>query len=389
MKKTSLSIVLLSAAILTACGDNEETNEQNNQTNQNENTEAGDNSSEEADADSDPIVVKTTLFPLEDFANKIGGEAVEVENIVPVGADAHTFEPTSQQMIQAAEADLFVYNGAGFEGFVDQLEETLTSQEVEMLEASAGVDLISYEHAQEDNDEENHGHNNENNHDDEENHSHNNENNQDHEHNNENNHNHDEEENHAHNNDNAHDHEDDGDDHAHGDEDPHVWLDPERAVYLAENIKDAFVEARPEQEELFTENFEELAADLEALHESFQEELSETSKDTIVVSHAGYGYWEEQYGIQQHGIAGLSPTNEPSIRQIEDTIAMMEDNEINYVLFEQNIPENITEVVRDEVGAESLSLHNLEALTEEDLENEEDYFSLMEQNLETLTEALQ
>ncbi|WP_158234775.1 metal ABC transporter solute-binding protein, Zn/Mn family, partial [Pseudomonas sp. 2995-1] len=65
------------------------------------------------------LKVYTTLFPLEDFTNKIGGEHVEVYNIVLVGADAHTFEPTANQIIDIASGDLFIYNGVGFEGFAE------------------------------------------------------------------------------------------------------------------------------------------------------------------------------------------------------------------------------------------------------------------------------
>jgi zinc transport system substrate-binding protein len=65
------------------------------------------------------------------------------------------------------------------------------------------------------------------------------------------------------------------------------------------------------------------------------------------------------------------------------------ENELEYVLFEQNIPAKVADVVKDEVGAEALYLHNLEALVAEDMENGEDYFSLMRRNIEALGTALQ
>jgi zinc transport system substrate-binding protein len=377
MKKTTISFAVLSAVFLTACGAG---NDEGNQTENN----AANNASEENEAQAsseDSVTIKTTLFPLEDFAEKIGGDAVEVENIVPLGADAHTFEPSSNQVIEISEADLFIYNGAGFEGFVEQIKDTASSQDVEMLEAAEGIDLIGYNHGHDDENND-HGH-------DDNNHGHNDENN-DHGHD-DNNHGHNDENNDHGHDDNDHGHNDENNDHGHdhGEGDPHVWLDPERAGELAENIKEALIDLRPEEEEQFTANYEELVSELEDLHEQYSETLADTNKDTIVVSHAGYGYWEEQYDIQQHGIAGLSPENEPSIQQLEETIQLMEDQDLNYVLFEQNIPANIAETVRDEAGAEALELHNLEALTEEDVENGEDYFSLMEKNLETLTTALQ
>ncbi|TMW74111.1 ABC transporter substrate-binding protein [Alteribacter natronophilus] len=421
---TAFSSMLAASAFLAACGTDEDVNDQG-QTDDSDDETA-------SDEDVDPLSVYTTLYPLEDFAVKIGGEHVEVENIVPPGADAHTFEPTAQQMISVADGDLFIYNGAGFEGFTDMISEILEGENVEILEAAHGIDLIDYhhdhdhdhgheddhdhsheedEHGHEDDhdhghEEDDHGHEDDHDHgheeddhghEDDHDHSHEED---DHGHEDDHDHGH-EEDDHGHEDDHDHGHEEDdhghedddhghdhSHDHDHGDEDPHVWLDPIRASELAENIKDALIDLRPEAEEYFTENFETLREDLEELDEEYQEMADNKDRDTIIVSHAGYGYWEERYGIQQVGIAGISPTNEPSIQQLEETIAYAEENNINYVMFEQNIPTNIAETVRSEIGAEDLWLHNLEALTEEDLENDEDYFSLMRRNLEVLETAL-
>ncbi|UCZ52604.1 zinc ABC transporter substrate-binding protein [Bacillus shivajii] len=413
MKRFSIifSSMLIASTFLAGCGQSEEEQVEES---------AGEETKEEVVEEIEELEIFTTLFPLEDFANRIGGEYVNVQNLVPVGADAHTFEPTANQMIDIADADLFIYNGAGFEGFADRIKETVDSHDVKVITAADGIDLIDYDHDhdhghghEEDDHDHDHGHGHEeDDHDHDHDHDHDNghgheEDDHDHDHDNghgheEDDHDHDhdnghghEEDDHDHDHDNGHGHEEDdhdhdhGHDHAHGDEDPHVWLDPIRAIELAENIKLALIELRPEAEEEFTTNFEELKGELEKLDEEFVEFSNEMTKDTIVVSHAGYGYWEDRYGIHQVGIAGISPTNEPSISQIQDIIAQMEENHIEYVMFEQNIPVSIAETVRDEVGAEALWIHNLESLTEEDVEAGEDYFSLMRSNIETLKTALQ
>lgn len=71
---------------------------------------------------------------------------MEVENIVPVGADAHTYEPTPQTMIDVAEADAFIYNGASLEPFADKITSAVEDYDVVTLEASAATDLIAREH---------------------------------------------------------------------------------------------------------------------------------------------------------------------------------------------------------------------------------------------------
>lgn len=69
--------------------------------------------------------IYTTIFPLQDFSEKIGGKYVQVENIVPTGSDAHSFEPSTKTMIKISEGDAFVYLGTGIEGFTDAVIEAV------------------------------------------------------------------------------------------------------------------------------------------------------------------------------------------------------------------------------------------------------------------------
>lgn len=335
-----LAIMLVLSTFLVACGGKVEETPKDTEVN-------GDLEEKEI------LQVYTTIYPLMDFTKKIGGEHVAVTNIVPAGADAHSFEPTPKTMVDVSNADLYIYNGSGIEGFADAAAEVLKSGTVKILKASEGIDLIAVEYGNEED-----GHEND-----------------------EDGHDEDQEK-------NAEDHGDE-DHEQNGEEDPHVWLDPIRSIELAENIKNALVELMPDAEGEFESNFAILKQQLEALDEKFKVMAAETSRDTMIVSHAGYQYWTDRYGIKQVGIAGISPTNEPSIKQMTEVIEFAKKHEINYIIFEQNIPTNITETVRLQVGAEALLLHNLEAINQDDIDNNEDYFSLMEKNIETLRTALQ
>lgn len=60
---------------------------------------------------------------LADMVATVGGERVEVSAIVGPDADAHVYEPTPSDARRLAEADLFVVNGLGFEGWMERLVE--------------------------------------------------------------------------------------------------------------------------------------------------------------------------------------------------------------------------------------------------------------------------
>lgn len=106
------------------------------------------------------------------------------------------------------------------------------------------------------------------------------------------------------------------------------------------------------------------------------------------MSHAAFGYIAGNYGLTQIPVAGLNSQSEPSQKELAEIVALAKKHQIKYILFEQNVSSKLASVIQQEIGAESLILHNLSVLTEDDIKNNEDYFTLMEKNLKTLEKAL-
>ncbi|EGA90676.1 Zinc-binding protein adcA [Planococcus donghaensis MPA1U2] len=308
--------------------------------------------SEEAqsiDNDDSKLQVYTTVYPLTYFTERIGGDFVEVQSIYPAGSNEHTFEPTQQDMIKLADADLMFSIGLGLEGFIDNAKKTLENENVEFvatadqitdedLEAALGhqeetheEDVVEDEHAEE-----------------------------------------------------AESH----DDHDHGSTDPHVWMSPVLSQKLVESIKDSLVKADPENAEVYESNYTELIIELENLDRSFDSLAERVSKDTFFVSHAAFGYLSEPYGFKQIAIAGLNSQNEPSQKELTEIVDLAKEYDLQYIVFEQNVSSNLTKVIQKEVGAEAIEMHNLGVLTQENIDNEETYFTLMEKNLQVLETIL-
>lgn len=297
----------------------------------------------------DILNVYTTVYPLQFFTEEIGGNFVQVETIYPPGADEHTFEPSQKDMMNLADSDLFFYVGFGLEGFVNKAKESLKNEHVTMVAAGESTSLEVGEQ-----DEEHAGANEE-------------------EH---------EEEEHVEAN-------EEEDDHAHSDIDPHLWLDPLYAKEMANAIKEELVKKLPEQQDELESNFQALSKKLDQLDSQFQELIASSDNKQIIVSHAAYGYWESRYGIEQISISGLSSTSEPSQRELEKIIKEAQKLDTKYIFFEQNVKSTLTEIVQQEIGAEPLILHNLSVRTDDDLKQNRDYFSIMEDNIEALHKAIQ
>lgn len=289
-----------------------------------------------------PLQVYASFYPLYDFAQKIGGDAVEVHNIMPPGAESHDFEPTPKDMVALAEADLFIYNGSGFEAWAEKAIETLDGEKTNVVNTTEQLDLMTNEESGHVHGEENHDHDGE----------------------------HGEE------------------DHGHGTFDPHVWLDPNLAKQQAEMIKDALVEIDPDNAETYEANFTELAGQFDELDQKLRDVTANAERKEIVVSHAAFGYLTHQYGLEQIAVSGLSPSDEPSQKELQAIVEFAKEHNVNYIMFETLVSSKVADAVKNEVGAEALTLNPLENLTKEEMERGEDYFSIMEQNIQNIEKAL-
>lgn len=65
--------------------------------------------------------VVTTFSILADITREIGGDDIQLTNLVGADADAHVFEPAPVQVRAVLEADLVIANGLGFEPWLERL----------------------------------------------------------------------------------------------------------------------------------------------------------------------------------------------------------------------------------------------------------------------------
>ena len=284
-------------------------------------------------ADDGRLRVLTSFYPMYDFACKIGGDCIDVINMVPSGTEPHDWEPSTNDLKNLEKADVFIYNGADMEPWADDLLVS-RSDTLHVVEASENVELRTTDG--------------------------------EHEH--------------------AHEHE--GADHHHGDFDPHVWLDPENAKIEMEAIRDALCAADPENSTVFQSNYEKYAAELDALDAEFREKLAPLPNRTIVVAHEAFGYLCDAYGLTQVGIEGLSPDSEPDPGRMAEVIDFVRDHSISTIFFEELVSPKVAEAIASETGAQAKMLSPLEGLSDEQAAAGADYFSVMHDNLAALMEAL-
>lgn len=93
-------------------------------------------------ADYSRLRVVTSFSILQDLVTTLGGDHVSVVNLVGENSDAHTYQPKPSDAIAIASADLVVFNGLAFEGWMARLIEN-SGYKNQQLIASLGVDAIT------------------------------------------------------------------------------------------------------------------------------------------------------------------------------------------------------------------------------------------------------
>jgi zinc transport system substrate-binding protein len=294
------------------------------------------------------LMVLAGFYPLEFVAARVGGDRVSVSSLTPPGVEAHDLELAPRDVAGIGDADLVVY----LEGFQPAVDEAVSQEAPDTsfeVGAVADLDVEAGEHSHEGTDEEH------------------------------------VEDDHAAKEHAEDDHADEthaDDDHASEGTDPHFWLDPTKLARVAEGTADRLAGLDPEGEQGFRDNAAALVAELEALDEEMTTGLSSCETRTMVVSHEAYGYLAARYDLEQVGISGLTPDDEPSAAQMAELVAFVRDNDIRTVYYETLVSPDVADTIAAEAGVETAVLDPIEGLTDDSQGT--DYLEIMRANLANL-----
>ena len=280
--------------------------------------------------DNGKINVYTTVFPVYDFTRNIGKDKININYVVPPGVEPHDYEITPKLMKDIQNSDLLIKNGLGLDSFADKIE---SENKLQIVDASEGIKPLTYNEEQ--------------NHENEGNNSHN-----------------------------------------HGQYDPHVWLNVDLAMKECENIKNALIKADEKNKDFYEKNYNEYIEKLKKLKSDYDKNLKDKKNKSIIVSHGAYGYLCDEYKINQISITGISPNQEPSLSKISEISNYAKKNNIKYILFDGLVNPNVAKTIADEANIKTTVLYSIDNISKKDFDNNKDYISLMNKNLETLNLVL-
>lgn len=284
-----------------------------------------------AAAGADPIPVVASFYPLYEFAVRIGGQHASVRILVPAGAEPHDYEPTARDVADLMAAKMLVYNGAGFEPWVEKVVPSLPGAVVK-VNATAGLPLVEADAEGEPNRR--------------------------------------------------------AAENRKAGFDPHVWLDPVLARQQADNILMGFLQADRDHRTAYERNASELKADLGALDARYRQTLQSCRRKVFITNHAAFGYLASRYGLTMLPVSGLSPETEPSPARLKEIVRLARQHGVRIIYFETLVSPRVAETIAREIGAQTRVLNPLEGLSPEEQRRGATYVRVMDENLRALADGL-
>lgn len=243
-----------------------------------------------------PLQVVTSFSILGDFTQAVGGDAVQVTNLIGPGVDAHTYDPAPADLVVLESADVIVENGLGFEPWLDRYLESTAPRGLRII-ASEG---ITPRHASEEEEHE-------------------------------------------------------GEEHEHGEFDPHVWTNVANAIIEVENIRDGLIAADPARAATYEANASAKIADLQALDAWVKEQVATLPEDRrkLVTSHDTLGYFADAYGFEVVGTAlgsATTETGDPSARHIAELVEQIQAAGVPAIFAENVSNPDVINAIAEEAG---------------------------------------
>lgn len=287
----------------------------------------------------DGLSVVSTIFASYDFARQIIGDEGEVSMLLKPGAEFHSYEPTPKDIITISECDVFIYVGGENDAWVNDILDSMDTSKMTIIKMMDLVDKYTEEYV---------------------------------------------------NGMEGHEHDEDCE-HDHEGWDEHVWTSPKNAVVICEAIKNALIEIHPEGKDVFTENCKKYTDELLGLHDAFLQVVADANKDTLVFGDRfPLRYFVEEYGLEYFAaFPGCSSDTEASASTVAFLIDKIKEKEIKVIFKIELSSDSMAKTIADDTGAKVAIFNTCHNVTSNQFKNGETYITLMQDNLESLKEALQ
>lgn len=168
-----------------------------------------------------------------------------------------------------------------------------------------------------------------------------------------------------------------------------IWLDPSRMLTISRNIKNGMFEYINNYylKQNIETNFNTLKEELDKLSSKLTETTKNAENKIIIVNSDTFKFLsKEKFGLT---VYSLEENEKLTNKLIEDVKSLIEDGKIKYIYIRQydEVSDTIKNLIEG-TDVEIIKLHMLTNLTETEINNKKDYFTIMNENIELLKKGL-
>lgn len=282
----------------------------------------------------DQLKIVSTIFPGYDFARAIAGDNADITMLIYPGSEIHSFEPSPQDIINIQDSDVFIYVGGESEAWVEKIIANLDTNHTKIVRMMDAVDLVKEELVEGMEPE--------------------------------------------------HEHEDEVE------YDEHVWTSPLNAIKIVESIRDALVNADPQNANFYQTATADYTEQLTQLDSDIRATLSDAAHHTLIFGDRfPLRYFVEEYNLQYYAaFPGCSDQTEASTATLAFLINKIKSENIKYIFTIELSNQAVARTIAAETGTEILEFHSLHNISKSDFDSGKTYLQIMHQNLTNLKRAL-
>lgn len=274
MRKAFLGFIMLSMTVflLSACGDEE--------------------TGSHGKSDSDKLKVVTSFTIIEDLAREIGGDDVDIHNLVPTGTDPHVYEPLPEDIKKATDADVLFYNGLNLEGgehgWFFKMIDSVGQKDENVFSLTEHVKPMYLS----------------------------------------------------------------GEDGRKEEINPHAFIDPAVGIKMAEDMRDAFIKVDPDRKDDYEQRADKYLERLKGVNQEYEDKLGDIPKKnrTLVTSERAYQYMANHFGFNEAFIWEIDTEENGSPEQIKNLISYIKEHKVPILFVESNVDTRPMETVSAETG---------------------------------------
>ena len=269
------------------------------------------------------LLVITTFLPITLLTRAVAGDCATVQALVPPSVGPHDFQARPGDLLALQKAHVLVKNGLGVETFLEPLISAAANPQLRVIDTSRGVATKSHD--------DDHGHH-------------------------------------------------------HGGVNPHIWLDPLRAVQQVETIRAGLAAADPGCAEGYGRRAKATTAELQALHQDLARQLQPFRGKAFVAFHDVAPYFAERYGLKAVALVDVPELN-PTPADLQRVAATVKANRIQALLSEPQAGTGSFQALASDLGLGISSFDPLETGSEEASRNPATYGETMRRNGANLVKA--